>query len=249
MSNRHRTPTDVNLVCRNQALRDRAQRRLDSVIMDKSGGDDACWPCEGSKMTRGYVTVQVPAGSGKGRHDPTARPFRSSAHRLSYALHVGAIEAGQQVCHRCDNPRCANPRHLFLGTPADNTRDMHRKGRGVVPSPMVGADHPRTKLTAQIVASAVARVRAGENRRTVATDIGLSKGGFDCIMSGHTWGHVTGISKDDPIEVEQRRRASREALAGAAKSRFTGKKQTPEQIRKRTESMLATLAKRKNQTA
>lgn len=72
-----------------------------------------------------------------GHRDPKGYGRASSgfgevlAHRISYIMHNGPIPEGLHVLHRCDNPSCCNPRHLFLGTNLDNVNDRLRKGRSV----------------------------------------------------------------------------------------------------------------------
>jgi hypothetical protein len=83
---------------------------------------DGCWQWTGVTNEWGY-----------GRLVP---PHNVLAHRFSWTLHFGAIPEGMLVCHTCDNPSCARPGHLFLGTVADNNRDRDAKGRAAKRYPM-----------------------------------------------------------------------------------------------------------------
>jgi hypothetical protein len=76
------------------------------------GNSDECWEWLGTKINSGYGKFLL-----------------GLAHRFAYEYFVGPIPEGLCVLHKCDNPGCVNPNHLFLGTHKDNTQDMYKKGR------------------------------------------------------------------------------------------------------------------------
>jgi hypothetical protein len=129
-------------------------------------------------------TVTLPSGCmewtgyrdarGYGQTHYRGPPIRT--HRLSWILHFGPIPDGEDVCHRCDNPPCVNPGHLFTGSAYDNVIDMRTKGR-----------HGTAKIT-QEIANEIRRRAEAETQTAIAADIGLSQAHVSDIVRGRSWG-------------------------------------------------------------
>ncbi len=122
-----------------------------------------------------------------------------TATRASYEMFVGPIPRGighhgTCVLHRCDNPSCVNPEHLFLGTNADNVHDMDKKGRRVNAQPK-GERHPRSKLKMQQVDSIVVMLKRRIPQARIARDFGVCLATVNHIATGRLWSHHTGIGK------------------------------------------------------
>lgn len=128
---------------------------------------DTCWIWTGSVSPKGYGRLNV-----KGKVQ--------LAHRVSYGLHHGE-PGGLVVCHRCDNPPCVNPAHLFIGTKADNTADMMAKGRGVQPS---GDCNGMSKITEAQAVELRALRSDGWLLREIADRYGLHASHVSRICSG-----------------------------------------------------------------
>lgn len=166
--------------------------------VDKSGGPNACWPWMGSTDRRGYGKIGQGMRTGKDL----------LAHRVVWALTIGPIPNDMLVCHRCDNPPCVNPIHLFLGTNADNMRDCAKKGRNVAqahPEKLPRGDQngarlhiermPRgekngfAKLTTTIVRS-IRTDGADLSQRAIARKYAISQACVWKILHRETWAHV-----------------------------------------------------------
>lgn len=136
-----------------------------------------CWEWTGSKRN-GYGRIIV--GS---RVDGTRKS--ECVHRLSYELNFGKIPDGMEVCHKCDNPSCINPDHLFLGTRQDNVDDRERKGRNIV---FTGEEQPRSKLTKKAVKDARwEHAYHGASFESLARKYGVSKKTMQNAVKGITW--------------------------------------------------------------
>lgn len=105
----------------------------------------------------------------------------TNAHRVSWEIYRGQIIGGFHVLHRCDNRKCVNPDHLFLGTHADNMDDMHNKGRGATRE-----RHGRSKLTPSLVAE-IKAMKGGLLQREIAAKFGVSQQQISHILRGVHW--------------------------------------------------------------
>ena len=135
--------------------------------------DDQCWNWQASLDTRGYGNFGI-ASEGKFK--------MQRAHRVAWELTHGAHSAsGKVVCHRCDNRRCVNPGHLFLGTQSDNMQDCVAKGRL---GDRCGANNPRSRLQE----SDVEAIRASAvSLAALSRQYGVSKSTVHSIKAGKTW--------------------------------------------------------------
>jgi len=126
-----------------------------------------------------------------------------TASRFAYERFIGAIPAGMGVLHRCDNPACVRPDHLFVGTTADNTRDAIEKGRFdrfhlKHARKAQGSENNRTKLTEAQVREIRAQYRKGRAPYAEATSLrglarayGVTKYTIFSVLHGLTWRHLS----------------------------------------------------------
>lgn len=156
-----------------------ARKRADPVarFWNNVTKTDSCWLWTCSKKAKGYGQYTVWPG------------HVVLAHRYAYELMRGPIPDGLGVLHRCDNPPCVNPDHMFLGTRADNNRDMVEKGRARHSGPR-GEANSSAKLTEDSV-RAIRRERAdGAKLLTLARRFNVSIHVISAVARRKLWKHV-----------------------------------------------------------
>lgn len=153
----------------------------------RHAGPDECWEWSGYSRRR---TAGALSYGGYRREDgKTVR-----AHRFAYEAAIGPIPAGAFVCHSCDNPRCCNPKHLWLGDAAANNRDRHAKGRTVLPpvgcdkQHAIGVEHGLAKLTDELARAIFLDRRSS---RVVGRAFGVDNKTVLSIKKRRTWAHAT----------------------------------------------------------
>jgi len=108
------------------------------------------------------------------------------AHRVSWEIHNGPIPAETVICHKCDNPRCVNPKHLFSGTQVENLADMRKKARGRN-KPMYGESNPASKLTIGEVTKIREFHADGQSFRSLARQFSIDKKTVTQIVRKEIW--------------------------------------------------------------
>ena len=140
-----------------------------------AGEGDGCWEWTGGKVHTGYGRFY-------------ADGYADYAHRIAWKLTRGEIPEGMCICHRCDNPGCVTPDHLFLGTPADNAADRDAKGQG---RNMVGEQNPGAKLTeADVLEIRRLWAETDLDQREIAEMFGISPTQAARIIHREQWGYL-----------------------------------------------------------
>lgn len=136
------------------------------------GALNECWEWTGSINSEGYGNINI----GK----------TEKAHRFSYLAFHGKIDPLKVVCHKCDNPPCVNPHHLFLGTREDNLKDCIAKGRAKYSH---GESHRLAKLTSKDVL-VIRELLSKRSQLAIAKKFGVSDKSISNIKKNRTWKHV-----------------------------------------------------------
>lgn len=162
-------------------------KALEERFWGKVQKSDGCWNWTGKHDAFGYGRLWI-----------SDKPYvELQAHRFSYTIHIGEIPEGLSILHKCDNPPCVNPEHLFIGTRADNMVDKVQKGRqprGIeLPQHILTDDDVREirrRYELRRRTTGVATRNDPNGAEALAKEYGVSKWAiFDCC-NRRRWKHV-----------------------------------------------------------
>lgn len=169
------------------------------------GAPDECWNWKGPRQgNRDYGRLAYGKYTGPNF-------FVMTAHRFSYEHFSGEkIPPGMCACHRCDNPACVNPNHLFLGTQTENQADKKAKGRisrgekhslTVKPKAPRGSDNHASVLSEADIPKILEMRKRGNTHKEIAEHFGVAKSTIVAIFCGINWGYITGIKQKNRSEI------------------------------------------------
>lgn len=153
--------------------------------------ENGCWQYEGFKNKDGYGVFQI--------YNPYTKPRKRKyrAHRVAYAYYHGIDPGHLFVCHKCDNPACINPDHLFLGTHKDNMEDKARKGRA---APQDGELNGNAKLNKELVRHVVGYIQKGLSNKQISESLPVTHSQVSLIRLGKSWKPYLNELGYDPTE-------------------------------------------------
>ncbi len=146
---------------------------VERIFEQTVAGPNGCVIFTGAKVGRGYGSVR------------TTGQRRARAHRVICESYYGMMTKDDHACHRCDNPPCVNPLHLFVGTVEDNVRDRQNKKRHVH-----GTRHWKAKLTPEKVEEIKRMVASGSSIAAAARKMGVTTTCAWQALRGKNWAHL-----------------------------------------------------------
>lgn len=146
-------------------------------------GPDECWTWKAGLYRDGYGQL--------GYRDASGRQHTIRAHAFALILATGEDQRGRFALHRCDNPPCCNPDHLYWGDQKQNAADMRERGRAKQPAPRKGVENPRAVLTEDEVRELRHLYATGDvTQQELADYYAVSQQIISYAVRRHTWSHI-----------------------------------------------------------
>lgn len=162
----------------NEEKLDRLKKSFEKHVVKQDG----CWDWKGSINRNGYTVMSCRKEIG---------PI--TGHKASWVIHKGSIPQYMHVCHTCDNRRCTNPDHLWIGTHKENNDDKISKGRArwAQPPHKVGSDNGASKLVDEEVKKIKMLIESGRSCYSISKEFSVSSTTIKRIKNGINWSHIT----------------------------------------------------------